>query len=406
MRGFGKWAGRGVAAMVAVLAMPVPAQGRAGPAAGVAVDPDAVTRLYDDRGRPNPHYDPRRHFELEPHWSTLAAYAWELDARRRAVGEPGLPAPDPALDAMKRVLSRGALGAPPPPRRDIGALQAFAAEAVRTGEPDIRREAARDVAGALQLWNDAAFPYDGEQPLGALAAIALPPVRPSLFATDAVIAAGGDTPQALSGRFGIVHRWVLTPATATAAEDAYAALYDIGAAANLLVRPLQRVQLSADGTLASSPSHARQAQALHDDEHGCAGWTPGFALGGLEATDPAWAAFGDWLPDAHAQAAQGDATLYGFYVGTPLPATRATVSVSHATLDPAATGFAAATTRVFDLDHDAVPDLLVWEGTGPGPGHIDGPTGTDDTWYRLVLVNTGGRWKVLGTDVFSYGCGC
>ena len=361
MRGFGRWAGMAVATMVGLTAMPVPAQGRAGPAEEATADP---TRLYDDAGRPNPQYDPLRHFASDPQWSTLAAWARELDARRRAVGEAGLPAPDPALDAMKAELTKGHYGAPPPRRRDVGALQAFAAEAARTGEPDIRREAARDIVNALELWNDAAFPYDGEQALGVLAAIALPAVRPSLFATDAAIAAAGDSPQELSGRFGIVHRWVFRSASADAADDTFAALYDIGAAANLLVKPLQRVQLFADGTLAGTRTHARRAQALHDDEHGCSGWAPGFAFGGLAGDDPAWAAFGDWLPDAHAQAAQPDGALYAFYVTQPLPAARATVSVSHATLDVATTGFGSATTRVFDLDHDAVPDLLVW-GAAP-----------------------------------------
>ena len=57
-------------------------------------------------------------------------------------------------------------------------------------------------------------------------------------------------------------------------------------------------------------------------------------------------------------------------------------------------------------EHEPGGDGDQGNGTGPGAGHLDGPTGTDDTWYRLVLVNTGGRWKVLGTDQFSYGCGC
>ena len=49
---------------------------------------------------------------------------------------------------------------------------------------------------------------------------------------------------------------------------------------------------------------------------------------------------------------------------------------------------------------------MVLEGTGPGPGHIDGPTDTDDPWYRLLLANIDGVWKVVGRDAFAYGCGC
>ncbi|WP_167221092.1 hypothetical protein [Massilia rubra] len=27
-------------------------------------------------------------------------------------------------------------------------------------------------------------------------------------------------------------------------------------------------------------------------------------------------------------------------------------------------------------------------------------------WYRLVLVNINGTWKVLGNDSYSFSCGC
>ena len=60
----------------------------------------------------------------------------------------------------------------------------------------------------------------------------------------------------------------------------------------------------------------------------------------------------------------------------------------------------------FDIDGDGEPDLLVLEGLGPGPGHLDAPAGTDDPWYRLLLANIGGAWKVLASDTFGYGCGC
>ena len=403
MTGPGRWVVAGLAGLLC--ACPAAAQGRAAAEGDASVDPDVATRLYDAHGHVNPQYHPLRHFAIEPHWSTLEAYAWELDARRRAVGERGVPPPDPALEAMKAALEKGAYGASPPPRRDIDALQAFAFEAIRTGEPDIRREASAAVRDALQLWSDA-FPYDGEQALAAFATLELPPVRASLFADDGALAAAGDTPQELSGRFGIAHRWVITPAKAPAADDYAATLYDIGAAAELLVRPLQRVRLFADGTLAAAPDHARRSQSLTMDDHGCGDWRPGFAFGALDATDPAWAAYGDWLPDAHAEAAQPDGLLYAFWLPQPPPAARATVSRASRRLDPLATGFVATTTHVFDLDHDTVPDLLVWEGAGPGPGHMDGPTLTDDTWYRLVLANIGGRWHLLGTDQFSYGCGC
>lgn len=70
------------------------------------------------------------------------------------------------------------------------------------------------------------------------------------------------------------------------------------------------------------------------------------------------------------------------------------------------TGFVRGIHLYYDLNSDGIPDLAVWEGQGKGPGHMDGATITDDHWYRLVLVNIDGSWKVLGSDVFGYGCGC
>lgn len=71
-----------------------------------------------------------------------------------------------------------------------------------------------------------------------------------------------------------------------------------------------------------------------------------------------------------------------------------------------ATGFSSGAQFNFDLDDDGVPDLIVWEGTGRDNGYSINSPDTDEPWYRLVLVNIDGRWKVLGTDQFGYGCGC
>ena len=60
----------------------------------------------------------------------------------------------------------------------------------------------------------------------------------------------------------------------------------------------------------------------------------------------------------------------------------------------------------FDLDADGVFDLAVREGTGTGPGHKGEVPKTDHAWYRLFVANVAGRWVVLGTVVFGYGCGC
>ncbi len=74
-------------------------------------------------------------------------------------------------------------------------------------------------------------------------------------------------------------------------------------------------------------------------------------------------------------------------------------------LDRSRTGFVRATQWHFDLDADGVPDLVAIEGVGRGPVLLDGPTKTDDAWYRLFFANIGGAWFVLGHDTFVYGCG-
>jgi hypothetical protein len=99
-------------------------------------------------------------------------------------------------------------------------------------------------------------------------------------------------------------------------------------------------------------------------------------------------------------------SLFAFYTATALARQQAIRTETPMKMDRNATGFARGTQMHFDLDADGIPDLAVWEGEGKGPGHLEGATTTDDRWYRLALVNIAGRWKVLGSDAFSYGCGC
>ena len=95
-----------------------------------------------------------------------------------------------------------------------------------------------------------------------------------------------------------------------------------------------------------------------------------------------------------------------FYTPLSLPAGPASRTETQVNLSRNDTGFVRGTHLLYDLDGDGIPDLAVWEGQGQGPGHLSDPTTTDDRWYRLALVNIDGAWKVLGSDVFGYGCGC
>jgi hypothetical protein len=93
--------------------------------------------------------------------------------------------------------------------------------------------------------------------------------------------------------------------------------------------------------------------------------------------------------------------LFALYLASPPPGGQAARTEVSIEMDRAATGFARGSLMQFDLDGDGVPDLAVWEGEGAQGGTAT----TDERWYRLALVNVGGRWKVLGSDVFAYG-GC
>jgi hypothetical protein len=99
-------------------------------------------------------------------------------------------------------------------------------------------------------------------------------------------------------------------------------------------------------------------------------------------------------------------SLFAFYTNIALPRGSAIRTEAPMQLDRNDTGFLRGIHLYYDLDSDGIPDLAVWEGHGKGPGHLDGSTTTDDRWYRLALANIAGRWKILGSDVFSYGCGC
>jgi hypothetical protein len=137
----------------------------------------------------------------------------------------------------------------------------------------------------------------------------------------------------------------------------------------------------------------------------CEGWTAGFAFGAADAGP--WRFFGQFAAANRKQEANPPGSLFAFYTTLALPPGPAVVRQARMALDRAGTGFVAGTHLYYDLDKDGVADLAVWEGQGKGPGDVvQQTTPTDDRWYRLVLVNINGIWKVLGSDTFSYGCGC
>jgi hypothetical protein len=196
----------------------------------------------------------------------------------------------------------------------------------------------------------------------------------------------------------------------SAAVLSAAGLYDMQVRTQALVRPVHRVQLLRDGRLRVEPSVVSQKQTLWRDvdEPMCEGWEPGFGFGDGEGryADDASMDAGSDATKPEKQKANPAKGLFAFYTTMDMPLGRATLTQTTVKLNRDDTGFVRGTHLYYDLDGDGIPDLAAWEGQGHGPGHLDGPTTTDDKWYRLFLVNVNGAWKVLGSDVYGYGCGC
>jgi hypothetical protein len=229
-----------------------------------------------------------------------------------------------------------------------------------------------------------------------------------LFRSEKELAPPTTTAEEASGRFEIVFRQLVTPrkkGTSDSEEASGAGLYDMLERTQLLVRPVQKITLFRDGRLQSESSLIRKRELLWRDidEPMCAGWVGGFAFG--DADTAIWRYQGG-DPAAAKSNPNPPGSLFAFYTTLNLPRTSAVRKEVPMQLNRDATGFVSGATLYYDLDGDGIPDLAVWEGRGKGPGHLEGASTTDDRWYRLVLANIEGAWKVLGSDSFGYGCGC
>jgi Bacterial SH3 domain len=399
----------------------------------LAVAPVVLAHIRDERrasGVASPDYDPERAFWLEPSWSALEQYAGHLKQRL-----PGIPPQGPwprneALERMKAHLALGLNGRKPEPFADWSELKRKAAQDLDLSEETRRLQAqgknvaqevalqegrtqqtANELQSAIGIWGllQSANSANERAPLviRLVRALEFPSVRPSLFRNEREVASPNSSAEEASGRFGIVFRQIVAPRPkAGGDEGGGAGLYDMLARTQALVRPVQRVQLFRDGRFRVEASLIRQSETLWRDvdEPMCSGWSPGFGFGYADAR--IWRYFESDAANQVKLNGNPAGSLYAFYTNIELPRGPAIRTETPMKLDRDATGFARGTHLYYDLDGDGIPDLAVWEGQGKGPGHLEGPTSTDDRWYRLVLVNIDGAWKVLGSDVFGYGCGC
>lgn len=399
----------------------------------LAATPFVLARIRGDAGGPSPDYDPERAFALEPGWPALERYVEYLKARSPGIPQNGPWPRNDVLEKMKAHLALGLHGRKPPPYADWAALQHKAAQDLdlsgalgrlrsegKAAPADVAQRGARaesvaeELQSAIGLWGGLheASGNDGGagRVIRLVRALALPAPQPSLFRSEADLAPPEASTEDASGRFGIVFRQlvsprpVIKPAPGSSVEEIgnTPGLYDMLARTSVLVRPVQRVQLFRDGRLRTEASVLQKKETLwrDADESGCEGWKPGFAYGDADAA--MWRNADPVVKTGH----NPRGSLYAFYTTRALPRERASVIETPVKLDRGATGFVRGTYLHFDLDGDGVTDVAVFEGQGHGPGHLSGPTLTDDRWYRLALVNINGAWKVLGGDEFGYGCGC
>lgn len=379
---------------------------------------------------PSPDYDPERAFWLAPGWDSLEQYAEYLKQRHPKIPPQGPWPRDDALERMKAHLALGLKGGKPEPYADwmelkrkakqetdlSGEARRLQAQGQKVADKVYRRKSrlqqtARELQNAIGIWGPLhdAFSADGgaARIVRLVRALEFPSVRSSLFRSEADLAPPNASAEQASGRFGIVFRQLLTPRPKPEPGDGSGpGLYDMLARTQVLVRPVQRVQLFRDGRMRAESSHVRSSETLWRDvdEPMCSGWVPGFGYGAADAG--MWRYFGGEATMQAKLNSNPAGSLFAFYTNIALPPGPATRTETTMKLDRADTGFVRGTHLTYDLDGDGIADLAVWEGQGKGPGHLDGVTTTDDRWYRLVLVNIDGAWKVLGSDVFGYGCGC
>lgn len=350
----------------------------------IAPERMGVPQVWDgERTAPNPDFNPRRLFALYPSWGSMARYITQQGA---PCDDEGKCPPHDAdfaevLADMRRQL-HGQLIAGGEAPFPLARWPRIAAGTPATGQPDF----------PLHAWNQEG--EDGSQALGR--ALSVPAARPSWFRDEDELASPSTLLSGLAHRFHAKQQLFVGALLPGHSKD------DDSQVARL-TRPLHRIELLADGRVTSklvTPEVVSNAWDP-DQDYNCEGWSgPGFAYGDVDAATRQRNQFGEAPPSV------GPLRLFWFYSNRALPAGKAQVQRQVVKLDRRKTGFVSMEQRRIDLDGDGVADLVWVQAMGRGPGHLQGPPPHDDPWYRLLLVNVAGEWRVLAEDQISYGCGC
>lgn len=350
-------------------------------------------------GKPNPAFDPVKAFWVAPHWSGLMGYATRL-SRTQLAGEARTQfdrprPPDAELDRMKAHLARGIYGPRPVPYEPW---------------PVLERGAAAPAVWPQVLLQGPAF----EGPIGQyraetlLRGIALPAIRPSLFMKYTDVAPPGEAAIGFSGRFNIIHTYRTQSRRIDRFGAAADGLWDIGAVTVALTRPVVRTTLYREGPGRSASTHALASAPVYgemDEPPMCHDYVYGFGFGDNDVPMD-----GKYLEPAEIERLRttppSEKRLMQLITPVALPAPARLLASRRIPLERDKTGFVGATQFHFDLNADGVPDLVVWEGVGQGPGHLDGPTKGDEPYHRIAFINIAGKWHLYVVDSFGYGCGC
>jgi hypothetical protein len=359
--------------------------------------------------------DIERAFWLEPSWRVLEEYAMHLKKLHPEIPPEGPWPRNDALERMKAHLALGLMGRTPEPYTDWSSMKRKLQRWQAQFKDDSYLNgwwmyiAAYELGYVIPQVNEKNYIVhrDENYIVHLVGALEFASVQPSLFRSEAEIAPPRTSAEEASGRFDITFRQIVTPRSKPNPENEYGAgLYDMLAHTQLLARPVKRVQLFRDGRLAVESSFLRAREVLWRDVETpmCWGHVSGFSVG--DADPRIWSYVEETLNEDRKLNRNPPGSLFVFYTTIDLPRATALHTETTVRLDRDATGFVRGTYLYYDLNDDGIPDLAVWEGEGKGPENIFGQPTTDDRWYRLALVNINGAWKVLGWDVFSYGCGC
>jgi len=317
-----------------------------------------------------------------------------------------------ALAPAKQETKNGLMGERPAPMLDWLEFKEQAAKGV--GDQGRLENFSYELARTIGVASLAEWAGAGTFPktfaIGLISALEFSTVHPSFFRDETQLSSR-ESVEVLSGKFGIPYRRshliYKREQQISLASKGDPATDSIESETVELAQPLQLVRLFRDGRLATESQRPRsewaQADEIYDGE--CAGWTPGFALG--DAEDRNW----KYVIDSGRSTGRSDNpnprnSLYAFHTTLTLPRAKAGRTLSSVKLDQERTGFVGGTYLYYDLDGDGIADLAVWEGQGLSGHPVLDSTTPDHRWYRLVLVNINGAWKILGSDSFNYGCGC